>query len=532
MTDRNPLTGLPGNQSISRVLEEQVVSGNQTAVYVDIINFKPFNDHYGFALGDAVIRRLGMILVESLPEHFVGHIGGDDFICAGSGDSFAEGVEEARQRFRSIVPGFYSQRDREQGGIETFDRRGSYRFFPMLDVSLVFTGPDDNYGSVEKLAAAAGKTKKRMKGELIIEPVYPVLEKALGANLPSPDLKALIEACGVLREEDAVSVLGRILQGTFHWNLRKSAALALGHIGNAVCTDMLLEALKDSNPHVRTRSVEGLVLSMGSESGPVIRYLAEDRSTWVRRAVLRGIGRSGWLQGLDILEAAAVSRASGRILNTTEERRAALEGLSMMGLRSEAPLLHRLCGTRDYRPAKAAFRALCTVGTDLAADMILSLKCDLPPVLNLFSMERSNLEALEQVAVNSLEAGDMQAGFAVRFFEGYPGTMGEGSIARLKNSLGNFYGDLFRRVVVLLEARSITADRSCVARVANRLDRGERVGDDALCAFLGWVSRKGGVNPGALLKSFIRTDRRPVAAAAAVAAGALANYVSGDNKLG
>ncbi len=85
MTDRNPLTGLPGNRTIRKVLAEKVLKGDHTAVYIDIISFKPFNDHYGFALGDSVIRRLALILTESLRGSFVGHIGGDDFICAGTG---------------------------------------------------------------------------------------------------------------------------------------------------------------------------------------------------------------------------------------------------------------------------------------------------------------------------------------------------------------------------------------------------------------------------------------------------------------
>ncbi len=78
MKDFNPLTGLPGNKSIHRNLKKLVAGRKGTAAYVDITDFKPFNDYYGFALGDSVIRRLSHILVESLPSHFVGHIGGDD----------------------------------------------------------------------------------------------------------------------------------------------------------------------------------------------------------------------------------------------------------------------------------------------------------------------------------------------------------------------------------------------------------------------------------------------------------------------
>ncbi|PIE52408.1 hypothetical protein CSA37_06375 [Candidatus Fermentibacteria bacterium] len=526
--DRSPLTGLPGNRSIAEYLNKHVISGEMTAVYVDIENFKPFNDHYGFALGDAVIRRLAMILSESVCEWFTGHIGGDDFICAGSGSDFFSAVEEARHRFRSIIPGFYTKRDRAQGGIEAFDRRGSYRFFPMLDVTVVPVEKDQSILSLEELAAAAGRKKKLLKGEQMVEPIYPVLDLAVRKGLPVQDMKALIESCGILREEKAVPVLSSILTEGFHWNLRKSAALALGHIGNTRCAELLLESLKDRNPHVRTRSVEGLVLALGSSSGPVIGPLSSDCSTWVRRAVFRGIGRSGWTEGANILEKAAVSHAHGRRVNTIEERRAALEGISMLGLSAEAELLFKLCGTPDYQPAEAAFEALCAVGTDMAADMILNGSQKLPAVLNTFEMSRKMLKALEELAVSSLEHEDTIV-TAVRFFEGYPHKISSAAAAGLKKSLGSCYGELFRRVVMLLDKLGVGADRSCTARIASRLERGQRIGDDALCAFLGWISRRGGVSAGALLKSYLRTGRRPVAAAAAMATGVLVKRGLDDN---
>jgi hypothetical protein len=522
MTDRNPLTGLPGNSSIRKVLKERVLGGDHTAVYVDIISFKPFNDHYGFALGDSVIRRLALILTESLRGSFVGHIGGDDFICAGHGEDFITAVEGARQRFRSMVPGFYSRRDREQGGIETFDRRGSYRFFPMLDVSVVTAGGGDFGGTIEELAAAAGREKKRLKGEMFPEPVHPVLERALDRAFPVTDLKALVEACGVLREEKAVPVLCRVLEGEYGWNLRKSAALALGHIGNERCGEMLLGALKDTNPHVRTRAVEGLVLARGSAAGPVIHRLLGDGSTWVRRAVLRGMGRAGWMDGAESLRKACTARAPGREINTVEERRAALEGISLLGSQAHAPFLHSLCKDRSYFPLEAAFSALCSLGTDHAADVIFTGGGELPPVLNLFGMGEDNLRRLEGLARNALSMGEPRAGYAIRFFEGFPGELSGPSVSCLRNCLGEFYGELFRRLVLFLGSRNIKADPSCVARVSNRVEKGQRIGDDGLCAFLGWVSENGGVNPGALLSPFLRTSRRPVAASAAVAAAALA----------
>ena len=53
--DNNPLSRLPGNTSIQRAIENAL--GKPMAVcYLDINNFKAYNDTYGFARGDEVIR--------------------------------------------------------------------------------------------------------------------------------------------------------------------------------------------------------------------------------------------------------------------------------------------------------------------------------------------------------------------------------------------------------------------------------------------------------------------------------------------
>lgn len=519
MTDRNPLTGLPGNRTIRKRLSEDVLGSSSEAAYVDIVNFKPFNDHYGFALGDAVIRRLGLILRESV-EDFVGHIGGDDFVCIGKGGTFRPSVENARQKFRSIVPGFYSKRDREQGGIETFDRQGSYRFFPLLDVTIVFVNGEEPEG-VDGLAAEAVRRKKLLKGEALVEPVHGALSAVIDGILETADAKAVIESCGVLREEAAVPALEKILAGRYSWNLRKSAALALGCIGDDRCSTILSSSLCDSNPHVRTRSVEGLALAMGRDAGHVIAPLAEDPSTWVRRAVFKGIGQCGWKQGAPILSRAVKAFAPGRSINTVQERRAALEGMGLLGEPEFAPLLKDLCRDRDYYPADSAFEALCAVGTDLAAGEILRRGSGIPAVVNLFDVCSKNLESLEILALSGLDGSGRSAINALRFFEGFPSKLTPRSVAALKRQLGTASGEVFRRLVILLDNLEVAADGSCVARVSSRIETGNDPGEQGLCAFLRWISRRGGVSPGLLLKSFVRNGKRPVAAAAASAVGTL-----------
>ena len=60
---QNPLSGLPGNLLIEHNLTKCVTSEESfTVLYVDIDNFKAYNDVYGFENGDNVIRFVAGIL--------------------------------------------------------------------------------------------------------------------------------------------------------------------------------------------------------------------------------------------------------------------------------------------------------------------------------------------------------------------------------------------------------------------------------------------------------------------------------------
>ncbi|MBR1540376.1 MAG: diguanylate cyclase [Clostridia bacterium] len=77
----SPLTGLPGNVQIQAEIKKRVLTREEFAViYLDLDNFKAYNDVYGFSNGDEVIKFTAKTIVKhihDLPEgdNFVGHIG-------------------------------------------------------------------------------------------------------------------------------------------------------------------------------------------------------------------------------------------------------------------------------------------------------------------------------------------------------------------------------------------------------------------------------------------------------------------------
>ena len=139
---RNPLTGLPGNESILNELSDRIRTCQPFALlYVDLDQFKPFNDHYGFLRGDEALRALANLLrsVQNEahdPNAFVGHVGGDDFVLIvdpALADVLAATICDL---FDELAPSFYDHDDAAAGSIEVADRRGVVQRFGLLSLSI------------------------------------------------------------------------------------------------------------------------------------------------------------------------------------------------------------------------------------------------------------------------------------------------------------------------------------------------------------------------------------------------------------
>jgi len=164
--EANPLTKLPGNPAIEARLEQALRSGVQIAVlYVDLNQFKAYNDAYGYDAGDRVIRRLAEILLRHKgPEDFVGHIGGDDFIVITRPEA-AEGLcQRLIRSFDQAVPGFYTEEDRTRGFIESQDRQGRHQTFPLLSLAIgVATNTRRRLHSVGQVSQIGSELKRYAK---------------------------------------------------------------------------------------------------------------------------------------------------------------------------------------------------------------------------------------------------------------------------------------------------------------------------------------------------------------------------------
>lgn len=162
----NPLTELPGNLLIEQHLEKCVHSSLPYAIlYMDIDNFKAYNDTYGFENGDKVIRQLAKIIGEHLPSHaFIGHIGGDDFVAVINTYECSFVCEQIIAAFESSKVHFYHASDIKKGYVISQNRHGVEESFPLLSLSIaVLTNQTDKYFDIYALSEKASDLKKKCK---------------------------------------------------------------------------------------------------------------------------------------------------------------------------------------------------------------------------------------------------------------------------------------------------------------------------------------------------------------------------------
>jgi diguanylate cyclase (GGDEF)-like protein len=163
----NPLSGLPGNPTITEEIESRLAGDEAFALlYVDIDRFKEFNDHYGFTRGDCVISTLAEILVHvaGADDRFVGHIGGDDFVVLARTEEAEALAERIAGRFDDAVRALYDPQDRARGSVEARDRRGRLRQIPFATVSIgIVNIPPGRFDGATAAARAAAEVKEVAK---------------------------------------------------------------------------------------------------------------------------------------------------------------------------------------------------------------------------------------------------------------------------------------------------------------------------------------------------------------------------------
>lgn len=163
----NPLTQLPGNVPLNEHTDRLLANRLPfAACYVDINQFKPYNDAYGYRRGDDVIQMLGEVLREAADPtlDFVAHIGGDDFMVLFQSPDWEERCLRAMASFDARRVRHLDPAHAFDGGYTGEDRRGRQVTHPIPSLAVAVIKVDtDEFPSHRELAAALASTKKMAK---------------------------------------------------------------------------------------------------------------------------------------------------------------------------------------------------------------------------------------------------------------------------------------------------------------------------------------------------------------------------------
>ncbi len=165
----NPLTGLPGTPLIEKAALERIRENKTFAfMYIDIDNFKAYNDSYGYIEGDKAIKQTARIIKDLYEkyqhDYFFGHIGGDDFVIICSVNDCEKIADEIAFEFDKQVRELYRDEDLEKGFIESADREGNIKRFPLMRLSIaIVTNEKRNISHYAKIIDIAFEIKKFLK---------------------------------------------------------------------------------------------------------------------------------------------------------------------------------------------------------------------------------------------------------------------------------------------------------------------------------------------------------------------------------
>ncbi len=146
----SPLTGLPGNVQIHAELKKRITNKEEFSVlYLDLDNFKAYNDVYGFLKGDQIIEYTANTILKCIHQnfsenYFVGHIGGDDFIAIVPTLKVDSICQLIIANFDEGVTRFFTPEDLEKGYIEVANRKGIIEQFALTAISIGAVIADKN----------------------------------------------------------------------------------------------------------------------------------------------------------------------------------------------------------------------------------------------------------------------------------------------------------------------------------------------------------------------------------------------------
>ena len=166
----SPLTNLPGGLQVVRAINYKLGKMEPWSIlYLDLDNFKAFNDVYGFLAGNDLILLVGRICQNVVYEYgnaddFVGHVGGDDFVALTTPDRANILCMHITTRYKEESAVLYRPEDLRRGSITGLDRKGRTYQFPLVSLSIgVVNNQARRPHSIQEVSYLAAEAKRYAK---------------------------------------------------------------------------------------------------------------------------------------------------------------------------------------------------------------------------------------------------------------------------------------------------------------------------------------------------------------------------------
>jgi len=160
------LTGLPGNVQIHAELKKRISNkGEFSVLYLDLDNFKAYNDVYGFLKGDEILEFTADTILkcihQAFPEgSFVGHIGGDDFVAIVPSLETDDVCQAIIATFDKEVKKYFTDDDLDRGYIEVANRKGILEQFALTSISIgVVVGEKGRFSNILEIGEIGAQVK-------------------------------------------------------------------------------------------------------------------------------------------------------------------------------------------------------------------------------------------------------------------------------------------------------------------------------------------------------------------------------------
>ena len=169
------LTGFAKNIALEDEVKKRLKDTERKSafIFLDMDNFRAFNNAYGYIQGDRAIKILADKVIDALKDEgnhddFVARIGADDFMIISTPDKVDNICKHIIEHFDRDILTLYSEEDRKKGYIVTEDSAGEIKRYPVMTVSIGVATTErkglNDYRLVAEISREVKRCAKKLSG--------------------------------------------------------------------------------------------------------------------------------------------------------------------------------------------------------------------------------------------------------------------------------------------------------------------------------------------------------------------------------